>query len=269
MKTLTLITLAAVTSLSACGGAAQYTSGAEYLQRWDNQVAMAPDPDPENPGMTMASALRQAAAVEFSFPVDAKIGLARLDRGRWIEVPLEEGELWAELAADAPSSVKFGTVSPLIGAMTASEVGFNCTHTMAKRCTNALSTLNSIRLGAARQHYDIVIIYETGVRGKKENTGLAFVDLTILGGAILPTRRLKAAGVAKALVMDVRNGYSYATASTFTDLSALSASWGSDAREAELRQQAGTAVVEKLLPELGASLKELIAYAKEKADAKS
>ena len=217
--------------------------------------------------MTMSSALRQAAGVEFTFPAEPKIGLARIERTRWTDIPAQESELWAELVHGDRSPIQFGTVSPLVGAMTAQEVGFGCTRFDLRGCQNALSTLNMIRLGAARQHFDVVIIYEVGVRSKKENTGIAFADLTILGGAILPTRRLKAAGVAKALVMDVRNGYPYATASAFADLSAFSASWGSDARRHALHGDAAKAVVEKLAPDVGAALAQLLVYAKGKADA--
>ena len=121
-----------------------------------------------------------------------------------------------------------------------------------------MELVKTIRLGAARQHVDAVLIYEVGATSERDFTPLAFADLTIIGGAFLPTRSVKAHGVASALLLDVRNGYPYGTASAEADLSALSVTYGSDRRTEELRREAALKVVGNLVPEVDAMLGELV-----------
>ena len=100
-----------------------------------------------------------------------------------------------------------------------------------------------IRLGAARQHVDAVLIYEVGVRSSSRSTWLSLADLTIVGGAFLPTRSLTVDGRAEALLLDVRNAYPYGTASAVADLSMLHTSWGSNLRQEQMQNEAVLQVV--------------------------
>lgn len=64
-----------------------------------------------------------------------------------------------------------------------------------------------IRRKAARQHLDQVLIYEIGAQSHERDTPFALADVTLIGGAPLPTGQFKVAGVGQAFLVDVRNGY--------------------------------------------------------------
>ena len=105
----------------------------------------------------------------------------------------------------------------------------------------------------------MVLIYEVGVRANSDWTALGFADLTIIGGAFLPTRSLKAQGIATVLLMDVISGYPYGTAQAEADLSELSTSYGTDARLARLRNQVSEKVLTALTPEVQEMFNKLLA----------
>ena len=48
-----------------------------------------------------------------------------------------------------------------------------------------------MRIGAARQHVDIVLVYETDGSGQAASTPFAVGNLTILGGYLLPGEHVK------------------------------------------------------------------------------
>ena len=54
-----------------------------------------------------------------------------------------------------------------------------------------LSQVEGVRLGAARQHLDGVIIYETHQDTSEETNALALGDLTLIGAFVLPSSALK------------------------------------------------------------------------------
>jgi len=110
--------------------------------------------------------------------------------------------------------------------------------------------VETIRVGAARQHLDAVLIYEVGARARKGANVLALGDLTIIGAAILPSHNIKAQGVAQALLIDVRNAYPYGTAQADADISRLSVAFGSYERKEAARLKAIEKTVENLVPEV-------------------
>ena len=238
--------------LTACSVRTQTTSGADYLARYEattkksqaklNGKARRIDPD-----------IRKAAGVEPVLRFPARIGLARIAKGRLTAIPATETAIWQKMAERHAALGSFDVVDPLVAHATAESLG----HSTYNPDVGAMIRL--IRVGAARQHLDAVLIYEVGARGGAESNGLAFMDLTIIGGAILPTRSIEVEGVAKALLMDVRNGYPYGSASTSIDLSSLSPSWGSDARAADLRRQALGRVTASLAPKIEEMFRELTA----------
>lgn len=246
-----LILVFVALTLSACGSQVQTTSGARYLAAYSET---AKDPKRKNSKRSTDVLVRKAAAVEPTLRFPARIGLARVEGGRLTGIPQSEASLWYTQVRKNRHLGEFVPISPIIAAFTAKEQGVStrCSHDSWHRSTNcdAGALVSTIRLGAARQHVDAVLIYEVGSSSSKENTFLAFADVTIIGGAILPTRSLKAAGVAQALLLDVRNGYPYGTASAEADLSSFSVSWGSDAHQASLREKASLKVVRNLVPEV-------------------
>lgn len=263
MNTIKCLIASSLLVLGACSGhQVQLTSGADYLSRY-----AAPEPaspvvaavgfkEPTRRPATIDEQVREAAAIEPILEFPARIGIARIHRGRLTTVPAEEAGIWAALAEDYRAIGTFVPVQPVIAESTARAIRAG---TDGRYRGNSDDVVSTIRLGAARQHLDAVLIYETGVTARKEATGLAFADITIIGGAFLPTRSIEVEGRGSALLLDVRNGYPYGTAQTSVDLSRLSPSWGSDDRMEELRSEASLQVAEKLVPEVNLMFRDLLA----------
>ena len=240
-----VLIFAASVSLAGCGNNIQTTSGAEYLSSYP-VTTTAPDGSPVN--LVTDDQVRAAAAVEPILRFPARIGIARIDGKQIAGIPSDEMELWAELAEQHEALGEFVPISPIIAEFTAEAVGQWRSENVYNRSVGELVT--TIRLGAARQHVDAVLIYGVTSSSRKSNTPLAFADLSVIGGAILPTRALKAEGTAHALLLDVRNGYPYGTASARHDLSGYSISYGSDERNVQMQRRASMEVVGKLTGEV-------------------
>lgn len=254
---------AAALTLAACSVRTQTTSGADYLARYDADRAAARTIGKFGTGKSIRPraidpSIRKAASVEPLLRFPARIGLARIEGGRLTAVPAAEADLWRDLAGRNPSLGVIAVVDPLVAHLTAAAVRprgpASCRGTA---CIGRI--VDTIRLGAARQHLDAVLIYEVGARSQKDNTFLAIADLTVLGGALLPTRSIEATGVARALLLDVRNGYPYGSATSSVRLNTLSTSFGSDARQRALRRKALLRVTHSLLPEIETMFRELVA----------
>ena len=226
--------------ITGCTSTTQLSSGTTYLDRY-NRAAGAPD--------QLNEEIREAANVEpiLSFP--ARIGLARIERGRLTPIPQAEADAWLKMAGRL--GAKFGEflpISPLIAKLAASETaprkfGYNYDQRVE-------SIIRSIRLGAARQHVHAALIYEVSGRGSNESTVLSAADLTIIGMFLVPSRSLVAKGFASALLVDVRNGYPYGTARATANDSGISTLVGSDDRAKalaqEVRSQAAIALTDEV-----------------------
>lgn len=231
MRYLALITLFLI---AACGHQVQTTSGRDYLARTPVSTKALTDLDRE---------VRKVAAVEPILTFPARIGLARIANGRLSTIPAAEADLWLDFVDRHSSYGAFVPLDPLIAAFSSEDADASQRHALVRQ----------IRLGAARQHLDAVLIYEIGARSSNEYTPLGFAELTIIGASLLPTRQIGAFGMARALLLDVRNGYPYATAEAQDDVSELALGWGSRQRAADLRDAVSTAVIRKLLPEVEAA----------------
>ena len=254
-----IILALAAAALSACSHSIQTTSGEQYLAEYDHMAgysgAGSVAGSPGNVAMSDAM-IREAAAVEPILRFPARLGLARLEGGHLTGIPEREIALWHDLAQSHRNLGEFVPVSPVIahftaGVVRANELRRNCAGS-SKHCRtfNASDVVSKIRLGAARQHVDAVLIYSIGSTSRQTDSPLAFADFTLIGSAILPTRNLEAHGVAEALLIDVRNGYPYGTVRAEADLSRLSDTWGARGKQEVLREKASFQVVEKLLPEV-------------------
>ena len=230
MRAAILIVLGA---LCGCDAAIQTTSGSEYTRL----------PVPARSQDALTADVMEAAAVEPLLRFPARIGLARIANGRLTAIPSTEASLWLDMTQAHPNLGEVVPVSPFLAAQSSRP---------------ARMVVQNIRLAAAKQHLDAVLVYELGIRSRKFTTGLAFADLSILGAAFLPTRRIDTQGVAQAILVDVRNGYPYLTASTDVDLSHLTPAFGSDARRAKQETVAALAVLKKLVPQIDAATHKLI-----------
>lgn len=227
---------AAVFTLAACSHTTQYTSGQDYLKRYDKSIASTA----VHSGSIDAD-IRNIAAIEPDLQFPARIGLARIERGRLITIPQDESESWTKLYNRlGPSFGEFVPVSPLIAAMVSAP------HTPNDRA----QIVNDIRRGSARQHLDYVLIYEVSDTSDKSRNALQLADLSILGLFVLPSRNMKVDSTATAMLIDVRNGYPYGTATAFAERKTITTAIRANDRKMKLKDKARIMAVEELSDEV-------------------
>jgi hypothetical protein len=240
--------LSVVLLVCACSNDIQLTSGAEFVEARGTSGLRPIDAD-----------IAKIAAVEPDLQFPARIGVARIVNGELTLPTAEEGELLAELGARNATLGEFVQVSPLVASMVTGSNPDGLAPQNHSRRPEAV--VHDIRKTAARQHLDYVLIYEIGARASERDTVFALADVTLIGGALLPTRNIKVAGVGQAIFLDVRTGYPYGTAQAAADLSGLGRSFGGDRREAQLRDKATDKVFVALVPEVEEMFTKLITAA--------
>lgn len=242
-----VLTLALITPLfAACGYVAQDTSGRAYLAKYDLASASAVRPGPA--GRTLRPDIRRAANVEPILRFPARIGLARIENGRLTGIPPKEADAW--LAMGKRLGRAYGTfvpISPFIAAPVAMDTAGKTTRHDLSRVERVL---RRIRLGAARQHVDAVLVYEIAYSGENRITPLSVADLSIIGLFLAPSRWIRGKGLATALLMDVRNGYPYGTASATSREGTLTTNAGSSSVKGRIARLAGTQAVVNLVPQV-------------------
>jgi hypothetical protein len=164
----------------------------------------------------------------------ARIGLARVDRGSLTVIPMEEADRWSKAEDRLGNSFgEFVPVNPMVANMAVSASGYS----PAERGPGIIDV---IRLGAARQHLDAVLIYEVVTKESEHANILSAANTTILGGYILPSERHDTEGFGNALLIDVVQGYPYGTLTTTVKKQSRSASawgWGSKSGDGEALSQ--------------------------------
>lgn len=250
----TLSALALSLLLGACAPYVQTTSGSQYLGNYSQDPAVIAAMDPQ---------VRAAAEVEPVLTFPARLGLARIANGQISPIPADEAKLWTDFAAANADLGEFVPISPLLAAFAAADTKSAAPNVTITNCftyncgQNPTELAQAIRIGAARQHVDAVLIYAVGADGSNELNPLALGDITLIGLAVLPGRDLEARGLAQAILIDVRNGYPYGTASAVADRSRIHPNLGSDAKLEAMRQDVAAEAVERLIPEVQAMVTEL------------
>lgn len=216
-------------ALAGCGNAVQTTSGADYLSGYSESGLI------EETGID--SRVREVADVEPTLRFPARIGLARIDNGDLSGIPSAEAEAWVAAAERlGPTFGIFVPVNRLVAEMVAPPVRYR------DASIHRLHHLvEKIRLGAARQHLDAVLIYQTHYTADATDNVLSIADWTIIGAFMLPGQSIDATAFASALLVDVRNGYPYGTADTVVDRETIASTWGSNSVSAELGDEARSA----------------------------
>jgi len=243
--------------LTACGSYVQTTSGSQYLAGYsasppEGQIRL---PQAGEAG-TVDADIAEVAAVEPQLRFPARLGLARIDHGRLSPVPPAEAEAWRGLAQRLGRGYgEFVPVSPLIAAL--------ATPSGAGGCHNAYGTclaevVKQVRYGAARQHLDAVLIYEPFGRSSEEGNILSVTKIALIG-FFLPTEDVEAKGFAQAVLVDVRNGYTYGSASAVSEepTRRLSTSGNSDKVQADARAEAQARAVVNLTGEVETLIRDL------------
>ena len=207
MKSILLVMLCL--GLASCTMRTQTTSGDSYLDKYSH-VPVSKAVTKGGTPVNIDEKVRQIAAVEPILEFPARIGLARIDNKRLSNVPGEEMEAWMQVQESQGKNFgEFIPVNPMVADLASSSVGLD------HRSQNAL--INEIRLGAARQHLDAVLVYEVYSKTDSKTNILAVADITIIGGYLLPSEQVEAVGYANAILIDVIQGYPYGTASVVLD----------------------------------------------------
>lgn len=217
--------------LSACSRTTQTTSGEVYLSQYKSVPVAAPlyqkkaaDGTVTEEIKSIDQRVREAAAVEPVLKFPARIGLARIENSNLTVMPMEEADGWNKAAEKLGRGFgEFVPVNPMVARMVAGTRNYGQ--------YDGAGTIDAIRLGAACQHLDAVLVYEVITKESQHSNILAAANTTILGGYILPSERHDAEGLGNALLIDVIQGYPYGTVTTTVKKQSRSAStwgWGSE-----------------------------------------
>lgn len=229
--------------LTACAHSIQTTSGRTYLEKYPSQ-AETKEAAVASHWSEVDAQVREVAAVEPILQFPARIGIAKIDGGYLTSMSQAEADIWFQTARELGNHFgEFVPVSRLIAEMVSP-----LTPTPYRQTLKDIIT--KIRLGAARQHLDVVLIYEVYGRSSRSSNLLSLMDLTIIGAYLSPGQSLKAEGYAKALLLDVRNGYPYGTAEGIANQAGLSSRVGSEQRRKNLYQSTILAATEELAKEV-------------------
>ncbi len=233
----------ALAFLSACAPTVQTTSGADY-------IAARPEFRPAA-GNSVERAVFDAANNEPTLRFPARLGLARIQRGGLTAIPPGEADHWLTLAQSAgPAYGTFVPISPLVADMAMPASG-------SSGQERRFNLIERIRIGAARQHVDAVLIYEVSTGTRDTGTALSVADLTIIGAFLIPSRAVEGQATANAILVDVRNGYPYGTATSTVQQTGFVPNNGSGARADRLAEQATAEAVGKLAADAGMMLARL------------
>ena len=225
-------------ALFGCDYNTQTTSGADYLSGYADSAPVT--------ATYVDQQVREVAAVEPTLRFPALIGLARIDNGEISAIPAAEAEAWA--AATRRLGPTFGTFVPvnrLVAEMVAAPV---ISHKGG--IDRLYHAVEKIRLGAARQHLDAVLIYQTHYTADSASNALSIVDWTIIGAFMLPGQSIDATAFASALLVDVRSGYPYGTADTVVDRETISTTFGRHSASNQLGEQARSAAAIQLVDDV-------------------
>lgn len=245
--------------LPACASEIQTTSGRDYLSKYPTAPSEIQTQSAAKQGgaagktESIDEKVRRVAAVEPLLKFPARIGLARIISGELTNVPGEEASAWYATARKLGKD--FGQLVPLnrmVAEMVTRHANRSCGRNCIQRDANTRMhrAMEKIRLGAARQHLDAVLVYE--VYGKSESTAnlLSALDFTFIGAFMLPGESIEAEGFASALLVDVRNGYPYGTARRIVKKNAMAATFASRSRSREARKAAETRAAIELASEV-------------------
>jgi hypothetical protein len=205
------VSIAAMLALTGCS-TIQTDSGAAYLAH--SPPLLAPSANqpvgpaaPATNRLDIDAEVAEAAAIEPQARFPMKMGIARIEHGHLTAIPADEGDLWLDLGHKLGSRYgSFVPIDPLIVEFATQAVSAPQANLSALQ-----SVVRSIRIGAARQHVDAVLIYEPASHSQRGDTPLQLLNWTVVGYYLMPSTEIDAEGHVQALFIDVRNGYPYAT----------------------------------------------------------
>lgn len=193
------------------------------------------------------AAAAAAACPHLTFP--ARIGVARIEGGAVTSIPADEWTAWRALRDQMQATLgELRPVSPIVAQSL----------TTAPVSSTPHDAITNLRLAAAREQLDAILLYEISATQVLKGTELALLDATIIGAWWFPTHKSHAAAHASATLIDVRSGLAYGSA--IGNASDVSSATRLGSGERIHRQRAGATrrAVEALAPEVGRMLTQLV-----------
>ena len=242
MKLTTCSLAFAIVLLAGCASTLQTTSGKDYLDKYAS-VPLGTSPAIGGDSFDIDAAVRQAAAVEPVLEFPARIGLVRINGGSGIsDIPALEAEHWAELVESLGDGFgQFVPINPLVAQLVAPAVH----HWQDGR----MNVISQVRLAAARQHLDAVLMYEVNTSREIEKNAFAATDFSLITAFVLPSRKVKGQAVGTAVLIDVIQGYPYATMEARVEENKLSTAWNASSKGKEIAARLRAEVAAELASE--------------------
>ncbi|MEL6369307.1 MAG: hypothetical protein AAFY84_09160 [Pseudomonadota bacterium] len=181
-------------SVAGCTTHTQNTSGAEYLHR------------AEISGIQLDDEFKAAANIEPLLTFPARIGFAKVENGRMVDVPPKE-YLAFEQAVGNENPNEFVPIDPFYADLFGE----------ANQATGRRRLIRQLRFAGARQHLDAIYVYEVSGLSAQHSNQLGLVNFTILGGFLAPSANVETVAAAKGILFDVRNYYPYGQITTSSE----------------------------------------------------
>ena len=113
-----------------------------------------------------------------------------------------------------------------------------------------------------------MLVYEVGASTRDKANLLSLADLTIVGMFVIPTRTVDVEASASGLLLDVRNGYPYATLTGHARKSSVSRAVSSRSTRTELADTAQERAVAALADQVAGALDGLYQISLQRGSAK-
>ena len=250
MKTNYTLSIAVVAISLLIAGCESYTkqttSGKDYLSKYPTQMRSVESAE-------LDQEVRELANIEPNLRFPARIGLVKLYDGKLANLTAAEVEEWQ--AAKERLGKSFGDFVPVSSII--AESVYKAPKNYSRQ-SETQEIMRKVRLAAARQHLDVVLLYEVFSSSKSDELASSVANLTIIGAYFIPSESIETTGYANALLLDVRTGYPYGTAAASVTKGGLASSYFQDQKRRNLSQRNHVAAALKLVPEVESMMRELM-----------
>ena len=248
-----LLIILSLVSIGCQSHSVQMTSGKKYISDYSEVEVK------EANKTSTDKEVKLVAEIEPSLRFPARIGLVKIYNGKITNLSPEEVESWIKVKEEMGE--KFGDFIP-VSSMIA-EMVYSSQNRNTKRHGSPVEIFRKVRLGAARQHLDYVLVYEVFSSTKTTKLASSIANWTIIGGYLIPSRQIKTTGHANALLLDVRTGYPYGTATATLNANEISAWFNNRDKARNLADKNQMSTVIKLIPEVQQMMKKLMQNSKQ------
>ncbi len=195
------------------------------------------------PVVEIDTAIQELAQGAKPLILPAKIGLARLEKGRITALPASELTLWRDTAK---------TFGPEFG-----DFVIVNTVTLDDKAGPPAGRLRHI---AAQQGLDYIFAYSVETVSDDVSTGLGILDLTLIGGYIIPSKDILAKVTLSGALIDVTTGHIHASLVGHGRNRGTSPTQKRRRKRHAIEQRAKDAAVRELADQAAQTLKDLAAH---------